>query len=223
MVRSLAEFPVIIAQGGLLSGQRWAISGKIHIGRDQDCEIVIPDRQVSRVHALLTLREDNVWLEDLGSKNGTFLNGVGLSDLVSIHDGDLIQIAVVQDFFFLSSDATLPLNQPIPRPIERAEAAPQKINLDAQSRRVWVGDEEIVPPLSVPQFRLLQSLFEQEGNVVSRGDLISAIWQGEKAQGVSEQALDALVRRLRERLTAIDDRTEFLVTVRGHGIRLENH
>lgn len=223
MTRPMAELPVIIAQGGVLHGQRWGIAGEIRIGRDPECEIVIPDRQVSRVHARLSLCEKGTCLEDLGSKNGTFLNGLPVSQPVIIHDGDMIQIAVVQDFFYLSSDATLPLDQPIPSRAYPNESDQPGITLDAQSRRVWVGGEEIVPPLSGPQFRLLQVLYEQEGKVVSRTELVSAIWEEDKALGVSEQALDALVRRLRERLNVINNQTEFLVTVRGHGIRLENH
>jgi DNA-binding winged helix-turn-helix (wHTH) protein len=40
--------------------------------------------------------------------------------------------------------------------------------------------------------------------------------------GVSEQALDALIRRLRDRLAAIDPTHTYVVTVRGHGLRLDN-
>jgi len=52
--------------------------------------------------------------------------------------------------------------------------------------------------------------------------LISIIWGDDKAVGVSEQALDALVRRLRDRLYLFDPTHDYLVTVRGHGIRLDN-
>ncbi len=45
---------------------------------------------------------------------------------------------------------------------------------------------------------------------------------GKAAEGVTEQALDALVRRLRDRLAEIDPDNEYIVTVRGHGLRLEN-
>ncbi len=222
MARPMAELPVLIAQGGPLSGLRWGIADVLRIGRDQECEIVIPDRQVSRVHAKFTLRPENIVLEDLESKNGTFCNGVRLSSPIQIQDGDLIQIALIQDFIFLSSDATLPLDKSI-LPHERIIYSNHaKIDLDAKSRRVWVGDQELDPPLSAPQFRLLQAIYEQEGKVVSRSDLIAAIWGEERAQGVSEQALDALVRRLRERLVMYDGTQDFIVTVRGHGIRLEN-
>jgi DNA-binding response OmpR family regulator len=158
-------------------------------------------------------------LEDLGSKNGTYSNGTRLEDPVMLSDGDLIQVSLAQHFVFLSSDATIPLE---------AEVAPEKgavrgrLYLDMRSRRVWLSGKELVPPLSVPQFRLLQILYNQQGDVVERQDLINFIWGEEEAIGVSEQAFDALVRRLRDRLALIDPSHVFIVTVRGHGLRLDN-
>jgi DNA-binding response OmpR family regulator len=94
---------------------------------------------------------------------------------------------------------------------------------------VWIniGDEEgslteIVPPLSVSQFRLLEQLFDAPGRVVPRQDLVISIWGKEQALDVSEQALDALVRRLRERIASVDPTHAYIVTVRGHGLRLDN-
>ena len=95
----------------LLIGQRWGIKSEIHVGRDPECEIVVPDRQVSRIHAKFTLAKNGVLLEDLGSKNGTFVNGNLLESPSILEEGDIIQIALVQSFFFLSSDATMPLDQ----------------------------------------------------------------------------------------------------------------
>ncbi len=215
------EFPILIAQKGPLLGQRWNIKSEIHVGRDPDCEIVVPDRQVSRVHAKFSYQKNGVLLEDMGSKNGTYLNGTLIDDSVVLEEGDIVQIALVQSFFFLSSDATMPLDRDI-LPEPQSIKNQKKLYLDFRSRRVWLGGIEILPPLSMPQFRLLHTLNEQQGKVVSRSDLISIIWGDEKAIGVSEQALDALVRRLRDRLAVFDPEHDYLVTVRGHGIRLEN-
>lgn len=222
MNRPLAELPVLIAQSGPLDGQRWGIDKAIHVGRDQECEIMIPDRQISRFHARFSISSEGVILEDLGSKNGTFVNGQQIDSSTILKDGDIIQISLIQFFYFLSSDATLPLDHQIPAFEPSKNIHQPMISLDAKSRRVWVGETELIPPLSVPQFRLLQILSEQEGKVVTRTDLISAIWGSDRALGVSEQALDALVRRLRERLNLIAPKSDFLITVRGHGIRLEN-
>ncbi len=218
----IPEFPILIAQAGPLSGQRWGIDHEIHIGRDPECEIMIPDRQVSRVHAKLTISKHGVSVEDLLSKNGTYLNGDLIEEPVLLQEGDIIQVALVQSFYFLSSDATMPLDQELFPSGKNVQEQNKQIHLDFRSRRVWVGEKEILPPLSVPQFRLLNALDEQAGKVVSRSDLVSIIWGDDKAVGVSEQALDALVRRLRERLSVYDPNHNYLVTVRGHGIRLDN-
>lgn len=218
MERKGAELPVLIGQTGPLNGQRWLIERPLVVGRDAACDIVISDRQISRFHARFTPTEEGTLLEDLGSKNGTFYNGNRLEEPVLLYDGDQIQVSLVQHFVFLSSDATMPLDIELPSQVENR---PGRLRLDTRSRRVWLGDKEIVPPLSVPQFRLLEALLEQKGEVVERQDLINIVW-GEEAIGVSEQAFDALVRRLRDRLATVDPNHVFIVTVRGHGLRLDD-
>jgi hypothetical protein len=209
------EFPLLLAQSGPLEGQRWKIMSDMLLGRDSDCDIVIPMRQVSRQHARLSPNQDGVLLEDLGSKNGTYLNSSLLREPVLLTDGDELQISLAQHFIFLSSDATMPLEG---LPLEMQK---RRLRVDIGARRVWVMETEIDPPLSASQFNLLQVLYEQPGAVVSRPAVIEAVW-GNAAAGVTEQALDAMVRRLRDRLAEIDPGWEYVVTVRGHGLRLEN-
>jgi DNA-binding response OmpR family regulator len=213
------DAPVLVAQAGPLNGQRWTIMNTLMIGRDASCDIMIPDRSVSRFHVRVSLQEKGVLLEDLASKNGTYRNGERLSEPVLLLDSDVVQVAIVQHFVFLSSDATVPVDE---RPTESLPAS-GRLYLDERSRRVWIGQQELVPPLSGSQFRLIKALYEQQGEVVSRNKLIVAVWGEDEALGVSEQALDALVRRLRDRLNSLDPENEYIVTVRGHGLRLENY
>ncbi len=213
------EIPLLIAQSGPLEGQRWLISDKMIIGRDPTCDIVISDRQVSRHHIRISPTTSGILLEDLGSKNGTHLNGELLHESKMLQDADSIQIAFVQQFTFLSSDATMPLDE------EETDFQPLEVRLlrlEKRSRRVWIGDQEVLPPLSVSQFKLLEVLYTYQGRVVPRRKLIETIWGEEQAIEVSEQALDALVRRLRDRLANIDPSHSFIITVRGHGLRLDN-
>jgi DNA-binding winged helix-turn-helix (wHTH) protein len=209
------ESPFLLGQSGPLKGSRVELSRTVVIGRDPSCAVVVPDRRVSRYHATLTPTPEGTRLEDMGSKNGTYCNGERLEAPVLLRDGDNVQIALAQEFIFLSSDSTMPLTEPMPRP--------GRLNLDLRSRTVWVNEQQIEPPLSALQFHLLQLLFENEGRVVSRQELVSGSWGGEQAIGVSDQALDALVRRLRDRLAEYDPNTEYVVTVRGHGLRFDNH
>lgn len=220
MERKNDEVPVLIAQAGPLNGQRWSLRSTTLIGRDPSCEIVISDRQVSRRHARLTPTPNGVLLEDLGSKNGTHCNGIRVEDPILLQDGDTVQIALAQKFTFLSSDATLPLEES--EDFALAPPRPGRLRLEKRSHRVWIGEREVLPPLSVSQYKLLERLYDQQGKVVSRRQLIEIVWGDEQAVAISEQALDALVRRLRERLASIDPSHEFIITVRGHGLRLDN-
>jgi len=218
------DLPVLIAQSGPLNGNRWDIEQELVLGRDDTCNVIIQDRQVSRFHARLSVTPDGISLEDLASKNGTFVNGSRLEDPVILQDGDVIQISMIQSFVYLSSDSTMPLGPGVPlqEVFQAVSGQPRRLRLDAASRRVWVGGKEVDPPLSVPQFCLLESLYNAQGKVVARQDLVVAVWGDVDSIGVSEQALDALVRRLRDRLASLDPAHEYLVTVRGYGLRLDN-
>ena len=162
------DFPSLIAQAGPLNGQRWILKGDVIVGRDDSCNVIIQNRQVSRYHARFVILPHGVQLEDLGSKNGTHINGHEVGEPIILQDGDVIQIAFAQQFIYLSSDSTLPLELPPEKPTEIVPI-PRLLRLEKRSRRVWIGDEELLPPLSVSQYQLLELLFDNPGRVVSRG------------------------------------------------------
>lgn len=217
-VIKVPEFPILVGQTGPVNGQKWYLKETLIIGRELGCEIVIPDRQVSRYHAKITISKDGVMIEDLGSKNGTFVNGRMVQEPVYLLDGDMLQVALVQKLIFLSSDATVPMD------IGGLMPDLQKgcLQIDNKSRRVWIKDQEIIPHLSAPQFRLLEVLYQQPGKVLTRQEIIHKVWEDEEAEGITDQALDALIRRLRDRIAKIDPDHNYIHTVRGHGIRLDN-
>jgi len=214
MKKSSEEYPLLVAQEGPLKGQRWQLSQTIVLGRETSCDVVVADRQISRFHARITPTSEGMILEDLGSKNGTHLNGIPLTAPVVLQDGDLVSVVAAPQILFLTSDATMPLLE--------GSTQPGRLMMDQKSRRVWVNQQQLVPPLSAQQFKLLWLLYESRGQVVSRPDLVSAVWGDEQAAGVSDQALDALIRRLRDRISALDPTHQYIDTVRGHGIRLDN-
>ena len=61
------------------------------IGRSMDCDIVLSDPQVSRLHARLDKNEDGWVLVDLESQNGTLVNGVKVREKI-LAPGDVIQL-----------------------------------------------------------------------------------------------------------------------------------
>jgi DNA-binding response OmpR family regulator len=197
--------------------QEWSLDQpEMVIGRGETAAIRLNDRQVSRMHACVRRTDGEYTIEDMGSKNGTFVNGQPVAGPRALRDGDEVQIALSLKLLFVDSEATAPLRL--------AHERVPGLRLDPESRRVWVEGKELDPPLSAAQYRLLYLLYENAGKVCSRDSVVGAVWPGAVKEGVTEQAVDALVRRLRERLTAALPRSsdrEFITTVRGHGFRLE--
>ena len=65
---------------------------KLVIGRNHDCGVVIDNVIVSREHAIIEFVNDAYLLSDLGSSNGTFLNGRKISEPITLSSDDTIQI-----------------------------------------------------------------------------------------------------------------------------------
>jgi len=220
MAESYKELPLILASIGPLEGKNWSIVHDLLIGRDSQCDIVINDRQVSRQHAKV-IKESNkkIRILDMNSKNGTYLNGERITETELLNDGDEIKIALIQNFLYVSSDATLPLE----KGLQPEVISEKKLFVDKKARRVWIGEKELVPPLSALQYELLLLLYENEDTVVGRQEVVEIVWGIKESAGVSEQAIDALVRRLRARLSRIEPNQEYIITVRGVGFMLQNY
>ena len=92
--------------------------------------------------------------------------------------------------------------------------------MDRATQQVFVRGKEVLPPLSREQYALLAFLFENTGKLCLRDDIISRAWP-DALGGVSDEAVDALVHRVRERLRAAGASKLFIVTVRGRGFRLD--
>jgi DNA-binding winged helix-turn-helix (wHTH) protein len=216
-MESYETLPVVVGQSEAIKGRRWAVTERgLTLGREEGCEILIQDRQVSRRHARISRTSDGVTLTDLDSKNGTCVNGTPLKGEIVLRDGDKIQIALAAELMFIASDSTLPLE------METKLPRPGRIRLNPVDHSVFLGDQPISPALSIHQYRLLELLILRGGALVTREDLVQTVWPDEESGGITDQAIDALVRRLRDRLKEIDPDREFLVTVRGHGFRLDN-
>ena len=212
------EVPLLMVQDGALAGREFRLDREaMTLGRGEECDFVVPDRQISRVHMRVRRQATGYFLEDLDSKNGTFVNGRQLTAGVPVflQDGDEIQLALSVRMLFVGAEATLPLAAH-----EELPTVSGGLRLDKAQRRVWIGDRELQPPLSLAQYRLLELLCDASGRVVSREEVVAAVWPEAVEEGVSEQAIDALVRRLRDRLAELGDDHEYIVTVRGHGFRL---
>ncbi len=81
--------------------EAYSLDKNLSIGRTQENDIAFGDSFLSKKHARFSVREDQVFLEDLGSSNGTFVNGnrlkVGVEALLA--DGDKIRMGNVEFLF----------------------------------------------------------------------------------------------------------------------------
>ncbi len=78
---------------GTLSGQLFKVSkGHLNIGRSPLAELRLDDDGISRNHARIRSETNSAWIEDMESRNGTFLNGERIKQPMELRDGDKIQV-----------------------------------------------------------------------------------------------------------------------------------
>src|SRR5262245_20536910 len=86
--------PSLVFTAGPIAGRRFRLAdGEYVIGRRSDCQIFVPDMRVSRQHARLWRGGEGWTLEDLGSNNGTYINGVRVEESTQLRHDDEIMIA----------------------------------------------------------------------------------------------------------------------------------
>lgn len=176
----------------------------VTIGRAVENEIVVTSRRVSREHARVQREGRRLVLADLGSTNGTFLNGERLMAPVELRDGDRIGIGDVV-LLFHDPESTY-LETPFP-----------EIEVDTAAGLVRV-DRRVIS-LSPKEFALVVYLYGHAGQVCSKDEIGRAVWP-EYEEGVYDYQIENLVRRLRTRIEPDAANPQLLLTVRGLGYKL---
>src|SRR5438874_7587784 len=72
-------------------GETFPLADEVTVGRGGGCGIVLSDDFVSQVHARLYRRDGDVYVEDLGSRNGTYVNGEAVQRATRLRRGDQLQ------------------------------------------------------------------------------------------------------------------------------------
>jgi DNA-binding response OmpR family regulator len=187
------------------------LAPRIVLGRAPECDVVLEGRLISRQHAAISRAGQVYTLEDLDSHNGTTVNGQRLAAPWQLRNGDRIELGGIGRIIFADGDATS----------TRPQAPAIGIWLDAAIQDVWVDGQRLVPPLSSAQFSLLQALAARLDQICSRAEVVAAVWPG-AADGVSDEAIDALIKRVRARLSEAPGGQRYLTTLRGRGLMLHS-
>jgi DNA-binding response OmpR family regulator len=184
---------------------------RVVLGRAPECDIVVEGRLISRQHATISRVGPTYMLEDLGSHNGTTVNGRRVSGAWTLRAGDLIELGGVGRLTFVDGDATS----------TRPQAPAIGIWLDHAAQDVWVDGQRLSPQLSPAQFNLIAALADRVDQVCSRAEIVTIVWP-DVTDGVSDEALDALIKRVRARLAEAPGGQRYLATLRGRGLMLHS-
>ncbi len=121
--------------------------GESVIGRSPECSIVLDVAAVSRRHAIINLVDDQYWVQDTGSRNGTIINGQKVVGQAQLRDGDRILICDVEFEYrhlpptgIMGSPTTSSLLTPLPEPEEAEEEASSimaTLDVSGGSRSAW--------------------------------------------------------------------------------------
>jgi len=177
------------------------------IGRSPDSDVAINDPRVSRSHARIDFAGGRFTLEDLGSTNGTTLNGEPLSAPATLTDGDTLSLAGVRAEFQVNA----------PTVVISAPAAAGGLQVDLSTHEVSVAGRPV--RLSPKEYLFLAALYRRAGSVVSRADLAREVWP-EVGEGIADENIHQLATRLRHKLGDNAEGARRVLTVKGFGYRL---
>jgi pSer/pThr/pTyr-binding forkhead associated (FHA) protein len=88
-------------------GDRELGDGSLLIGRLPECDVLLEDTLVSRMHARISVQHESVVVEDLHSTNGVYVNGVRVGHSAVLREGDRILIGTTEISLFESRDSSL--------------------------------------------------------------------------------------------------------------------
>lgn len=187
-----------------LGNEHWLDFDITHIGRGVENEIVIISNRVSREHAIIRRDGRKIFLEDLGSTNGTFLNDERIMASIQLRDEDKISIGEIV-FTFHDPDTTT-RETPFPELDVNIKAGEVRLNRKLLS-------------LSPKEFALVAYLYENRGKVCSKDEIGQTVW-AEYQSGIFDYQIENLVRRLRTKIEIDPNSPVLLVTIRGLGYKL---
>jgi pSer/pThr/pTyr-binding forkhead associated (FHA) protein len=185
-------------------------------GNSDAVDIKLENRFVSRRHFQVRFESDVFYISDLGSTNGTYLNGSKLNPNEEriLRDGDRVGLGVDEVLLVFSGPArTVRIDTAV---IAKAgQADDDDLVVDASSRDVWVRGGKL-PSLPRKEFDIIECLFQNRGQAVSRDEIAAAGWP-ERPDDVPNSDIDQYIRRLRRKIEEDPSKPTIIVTRVGYG------
>jgi pSer/pThr/pTyr-binding forkhead associated (FHA) protein len=153
----------LVVRRGPASQQTYLLSDQtLILGREAINDIALNDPEISRRHASITYRDGRYVIEDLGSTNGTFVNGRRITAPTMLSNGDVLELAQAASFLFRGPGETdkETMVQPAPQPVEPATMLDSSDFEDDDAYRGEVLTTEAqspVPPGAEPQPKVVVS------------------------------------------------------------------
>lgn len=145
-----------VMRSGPTPGATFSLDGdQLLIGRDSSSGVAINDAEVSRKHARLTFQGGKFVIEDLGSTNGTFVNGQRLVSPVVLKSGDVVSLGeqIVLMYEALSSDpgeTVISARKGVPRPAPIPAPSPAPAPVPVQQQYYAAPPAAPAPPAARP-------------------------------------------------------------------------
>lgn len=92
-----------------------------------------------------------------------------------------------------------------------------RLHIEAGSKRVFLNQTEITRSITHQEYKLLAFLMDHSEKVVSRDEIAATVWAGDNIKGVSDEAIDQLISRLRAKIEVDKNNPQCLLTLRGRG------
>lgn len=186
------------------------------LGNSTSADIPLSNPFVSRRHCRIRFHGGEFRISDLGSKNGTYVNGIPLKEEEErpLKNGDTIELAVDSVLVKFQSVSECTIVQTATVTVDR-----RNIRVDQGSREVWIRGDQITPPLSPKEFDVLALLSSRQGEVVSKDDIASGGWP-EREGDVGNHEIEQCVRRIRRRIEEDPGNPKLLITRKGVGYQL---
>ncbi len=169
----------------------WPLTGKktFRIGRTKNNDIVLTNNRTSRQHAMLQVEENGSFnIIDLGSSNGTSVNGHRIHTPTKLRSGDLIQIGSKSTLSFLQEGQEIPINKPDTTDIDEKTVAfleKEQVTIlvcdirNFTSLSEKIGDEKISDILKIWATKANEIVQKHHGTIDKFiGDAVMATWIG---------------------------------------------